>query len=289
MFVIAGVSGNVGSVVADSLLAQGKSVRVLVRDPANGAKWNARGAEVAVADLGDTDALARAFAGAAGAFVLLPPDLQTNTPLEDQRRRAEAIAQAIRRSRLPHAVLLSSIGAQHESGTGPIRAVHAGEAILAATGTAVTAVRASSFFENWRSALGALPQGFLPTFVPVDLAYPQVATRDIGRTAAAALLEAAPGITAIELAGPRELAASDVAAAISTIVGRPIAARQLPLDAVVPTYTGFGISEPVARLFREMYEGIASGRVAADPRSTRTVRGSVAIEEVLRPALAAAA
>jgi uncharacterized protein YbjT (DUF2867 family) len=278
----------VGSVVADTLLAQGKPVRVLVRDAAKAAAWQARGAEVAVADLSDAAAVARAFAGATGAFVLLPPDMASTTPLADHRVRAEAIAQAVRTAKLPHVVLLSSIGAQHDSGTGPILAVHAGEAILAASGAAVTAIRAASFMENWVNSLGALAQGILPTFVPVDLRYPQVATRDIGKTAAAALLEGGAGRSVVELAGPRDYAATDVAAAISAILGKPIAARQMPLDAVVPTYTGFGISEPIARLFREMYEGLTSGRVAQDPRSPRSLRGTVTIDEVLRPVLARA-
>ncbi len=74
MFVVAGVSGNTGSVVANTLLSQGHAVRVLVRDAAKGAAWKAKGAEVAVADLqGSEEGLASAFAGAEGAYVLLPP------------------------------------------------------------------------------------------------------------------------------------------------------------------------------------------------------------------------
>ena len=50
-YVIAGVSGNTGSVAAAALLDAGAKVRVVVRDAAKGAPWKARGAEVAVADL----------------------------------------------------------------------------------------------------------------------------------------------------------------------------------------------------------------------------------------------
>ena len=42
MYVVAGVSGHTGKVAAETLLAQGKSVRVLVRDPAKGEPWRAR-------------------------------------------------------------------------------------------------------------------------------------------------------------------------------------------------------------------------------------------------------
>jgi hypothetical protein len=59
-----------------------------------------------------------------------------------------------------------------------------------------------------------------------------------------------------------------------------------PLDAVVPTFTGFGISPAVAALYREMYEGIISGRVGWAGGTTRVVRGSTDIEETLRRLLA---
>ena len=71
--VVAGVSGNTGKIVAESLLQQKRAVKVVVRDPAKGEPWKAKGAEVAVADLGDAAALGRALKGADGAYLLIPP------------------------------------------------------------------------------------------------------------------------------------------------------------------------------------------------------------------------
>src|SRR5204862_6697508 len=101
--------------------------------------------------------------------------------------------------------------------------------------------------------------------LPNDLRFPQVATRDIGRTAASALVEGAPRGTTqvIELAGPREVGGADVEAALTKITGTPVQVVAAPLDAVVPTFTGFGISAAVAGLYKEMYEGILSGRVGS--------------------------
>ncbi len=289
MYAIAGVTGHVGSVAAETLLAQGKPVRVIVRDAAKGAPWKAKGAEVAIADLGDEAALARAFAGASGAFVLLPPT-QTATsdkPIEDNATLARSIAAAVKTAKLPHVVLLSSVGAQHADGTGPIKALHTAEHLLAATGAAVTAVRASYFQENWGASLGALAQGILPTFIAKGFRYAQVATKDIGRTVASALVEGGTrgALTAIELAGPREYTAEEVAAAISTITGKTIPAVDAPLDAVVPTFTSFGLSTATALLYREMYEGIMNGRVAPEA-GNRSVRGSVEVRETLAALLA---
>lgn len=289
MYAIAGVSGHVGSVAAETLLSQGKPVRVIVRDASKGAPWAARGAEVAVADLSDEAALTRALTGASGAFVLLPPT-QTATsdhPVEDNQRLARTIAAAVRASALAHVVLLSSVGAQHADGTGPIKALHYAEQQLVATGAAVTAVRASYFQENWGASLGALAQGILPTFVPKQVRYAQVATRDIGRTVASALVEGGTrgALVPIELAGPRDYTGDDVAAALSRLTGKTIPAIDVPLDQVVPTFTQFGLSAAMAELYREMYEGILRGHVVAQS-GNRSVRGSIEIEETLAALLA---
>ena len=284
MFVIAGVTGNTGAVVADTLLAAKAPVRVIVRDAAKGAAWQARGAEVAVADLGDKAALTRALAGVAGAYLLVPPRPGSTDPLGENRAVVAALAAAVTAAKVPHVVLLSSVGAHVPAGTGPIQSVHHAEEALAATGAALTAVRASYFQENWGASLGMLDQGVLPTFLPAGLAIPMVATADIGRTAAAALVEGGHGRQAIELAGPREYSSTDVAAALERVAGRPVRVMEAPLDAVVPTFTGFGISKPVAELYREMYEAIARGVVAPAPGG-RAVRGVVTIDETLRKLL----
>ena len=109
MYVVFGATGNTGKVVADSLLAQKKPVRVVVRDAAKGEPWKARG--VAVATVSDAKALENALWGADGAYILLPPDYATNKVLEDKKKEVAAFAAAIPPSGVKHVVLLSSYGA----------------------------------------------------------------------------------------------------------------------------------------------------------------------------------
>ena len=111
MFVVLGVSGHTGSVVASTLLEQGKAVRVVVRDEVKGAAWKARGAEVAVASVDDPAALGAALRGAQGAYLLLPPTAVTTGLEAEQRRVGAALLEAVRQARPAHVVLLSSIGA----------------------------------------------------------------------------------------------------------------------------------------------------------------------------------
>lgn len=285
-YVIAGVTGNTGRVAAQALLDAGEKVRVVVRDAAKGAAWAAKGAEVAVADLGDVSALSAALAGAAGAYLLLPPNLTTGDFRAYQARTGAAIVEAVGRAAVPHVVLLSSVGAQHPSGTGPIAGLHPVEKGLAALqGTRTTAIRAAYFMENLGGSLGMLEQGILPSFTPTDLAFDMIATRDIGLVAARALREGAQRFEVIELSAAKSYSMDDAAALLSSLTGRAVKAQQFPLDAMVPTLTGFGLPADVAELYREMTDGIIQGRVAFEG-GHRRVRGDVDLETVLKGVLA---
>src|SRR5258708_8086613 len=124
MFVVLGATGNTGSVAASTLLAQGKSVRVVVHSAARGEAWKAKGADVAVADVEDRVALERALMGAEGAYVLLPPMFGSNQVRADNDRRAKNIAATIATAGVGHVVILSSILAHHPAATGPVPYLH---------------------------------------------------------------------------------------------------------------------------------------------------------------------
>lgn len=279
-FVITGVSGHTGAVAAETLLAQGEQVRVVVRERKKGERFADKGAEIAVADIGDADALAKALTGARGAYLLMPPNMAVADFRDYQRKIATAITDAVTRAKVPHVVLLSSVGAQHGSGNGPIAGLHDLEQRLAKIpGLRTTAIRASSFMENLGGSLGMLAQGLFPTFTPAAFAYDMIATHDIGKLAAAELREGGTKSSIIELgAGP--YSPNDVAATLSKLVGNPIAVAEGPLDAVVPTFMGFGMQQQLAELYREMLGGIASGHVAFEG-GHRSVRGSTPLETVL--------
>jgi uncharacterized protein YbjT (DUF2867 family) len=174
------------------------------------------------------------------------------------------------------------VGAQHAAGNGPIRLLHIAEKLFSESGVPSTFVRAAYFIENWGPVLGAAKQdGVLPSFLPAADALPMVATADIGATAAQALLDGPRGLRVIELRSV-DASPNDVAKALSSLLGREIKVVTPPLDAVVPTFTSFGISAPVAELFREMYEGIASGHVTWAGGGAEAVKGKASLQDTLR-------
>lgn len=282
MFVIAGASGNTGKVAAKRLLAAGKRVRALVRDAHKARELAALGAEVVSVDLADRPGLERALSGAAGFYLLSPPDLTATNFLQQRSTLLGAVAGAVKAAGVPHVVFLSSIGAHQPSGTGIIQSVRAGEQALLAVGVTSTFLRPGYFVENWGAVLPAARQdGVLPSFIPGELVMPMVSTVDIGALAAEALLEGPRGTRAIELSGPEDVSPRDVAATLAKILGRPVQLIEAPLDAVVPTFTSFGMSTDIAGLFREMYQGIRDGRVVAEP-GNEARRGGTGLEATLR-------
>jgi uncharacterized protein YbjT (DUF2867 family) len=280
-FVIMGTSGNTGSVVADTLLGQGHKVRVIARDAAKVKRFADRGAEVAIADVTDAAALARAFAGVDGAYVLVPPNMAAPSFRGYQRTAADAIASAAKTARVPHVVLLSSVAAQHPAGTGPIAGLHVAENLLRALpDTRSSFVRAAYFMENVAGSLGMLEQGIVPSFTPAALAFEMVATKDIGKVAAQALVEGTKATQVIELSGPAKVSSNDIAAALTKITGKSIAVAEAPLEAMVPTLTGFGMPAEIAEMYREMTQGVITGHVDFEG-GHRRVRGTTTIDDVL--------
>lgn len=284
MFAILGASGHTGSVVARSLVAAGKKVRVLARDAS---KVASLGAEVVVGQAENAADLDALFAGAEGAYVLFPPDgAATDFPARN-RKLADLYAAALTKAKVPHVVLLSSVGAQLPEGAGPISTLHYGEQKLGALpGTRATFIRAAYFMENLGGMLGAMKeQGVLPVFSKhLDYAFPMIATKDIGETAARALLEAPKQNEIIELVGPKDASYADAARAFSAALGKTITAVSVPYEAIVPTLTGFGMSAHMAGLYREMSEGFDAGKIGYDGKGRR-VQGKIGIDDFAKAAV----
>jgi len=284
MYAIAGVSGQTGAAVADALLAADEKIRVIVRRPEAGAVWAARGAEVAVADLADVAALSAALRGSAGAFLLNPPAYAVADPFAAAVRQGEVFAAAIAASSVPRVVVLSSIGAQHPSGSGIIQTTHSVEQALRATATPVAFLRAAYFVENWANVLPAVrSDGVLPSFLaPLERAFPMVAVADIG--AAAAELLRGPAWQArrvVELAGPSEVTPAQVAAAFGQALGHPVSALAVPREQWSGILAAAGFSPRLIEAFVAMYDGILSGHVAAEPGNEHR-RGRTPIEDSVR-------
>jgi uncharacterized protein YbjT (DUF2867 family) len=282
MFVVVGATGNTGSVVAETLVSRKQPVRIVVRSADKGAAWKAKGAEIAVASLDDVSALTKAFEGAKGVYLLVPPNYGAAAWLTDQRARMDRAAEAVKKSGISHVVFLSSVGGHIAEGTGPIKAARYGEQVLGKSVSNLTVLRPSYFMDNWAPVLGAAKgQGLLPTFIAPQAMVPMISTRDIGRVGAEQLMAGGKGKQIVELAGPEEYSPEQVAAALSQILGREVSAQHAPLSAVGPTFKSFGFSDEAAKLFEEMYTSFSTGAIGYEHPAS-VIRGRVTLAEALK-------
>lgn len=281
MFVIAGVTGHVGSVVARELLNKGAKVKVLVRDAAKGAEWSRAGAEVAVGTLDDSASLTAALKGATGFFTLLPPNYQEEKFHAIQRKTGESIAAAVKESKVPHVVLLSSIGADLPDGTGPIKGLHFLEIALRETGTKLTAIRAGYFQENVGNSLApARTAGIFPNMTPsADYPMPMIATRDIGELAAHELLFASPKSEVVDLAGPA-YSIRQAAELLGKALGKTLKIVDVPPAAQVGAFLQAGMKQELAEAFAEMNAGFATGKI--QPKGDRLKLGRTGLEATVK-------
>jgi uncharacterized protein YbjT (DUF2867 family) len=265
------------------LLKQGQKVRVLVRTEAQGEVWKARHAEVAVVDLTDSAGLATALKGASGAFLLLPPNPEAKDFLADRAAFLEKMIAGVKKSGIKNILFLSSMGAQHPAGTGPVVALHRAEKALAGLVPSVTFLRPGYFLENWSNSLMyALEKSELPHFGTVHVKFPQVSVHDVGVAAANALVENFHGTRHLELGGKENWSVEDVAVVLTSLLGQHIKPVSLPVETARDVLEAQGMPAPMATLYAEMYQGLSRGLLAfAHPHGF--LRGTTPLFESLKP------
>lgn len=99
------------------MIKKDEPVRAVIRDKEKAGDLEKRGIEVRIADYFDEGALTNAVQGGNLIFVLTPETGKSEDVLDDTKTLLENYRSAIKSSQIKKVVGLSSIGAQHASGT----------------------------------------------------------------------------------------------------------------------------------------------------------------------------
>jgi uncharacterized protein YbjT (DUF2867 family) len=280
MFAVIGATGKVGGAVAHTLLAAGRSVRVVVRDPGKAESWSSRGCDIAIAESTDGAALARALAGVEGAFVMLPPIFDPAPGFPEAKQMIAALRSSLLQAAPGKIAVLSTIGAE---ATQPNLLNQLGllEEALAGLSMPVSFLRAAWFMENvaWDVA-PARRTGVIPSYLqPLDQSFPMVATEDVGRTAAELLLEDWTGRRVVELEGPRRISPNDLAEAFASTLGWPVKAEIVARDRWEALFREQGMQHPVPRM--QMLDGFNAGWIDFPQRGAQARKGILTIDQVI--------
>jgi NAD(P)H dehydrogenase (quinone) len=280
VFAITAITGKVGGALADTLLAAGCDVRAVVRDATKGALWKARGCEVAVANIGDADELARALEGTEGAFILLPPVFDPKPDFRDVKATIAAIRDALARARPPKVVALSTIGADVAQ-PNLLNALRFLEQALANIDLPITFLRAAWFMENaeWDVA-SARERGIVTSYLqPLGRPVPMVSTRDVGRVAADLLREDWTGLRIVELEAAKRTTPNAIAAAFAKTLGKPVRAEIAPRGEWEQTFRAQGMKNPTPRM--QMLDGFNEGWIDFKNQGANARKGRVTIDEAI--------
>jgi len=267
MYVVIGATGNTGSVVAKELLTRGRQVRAIGRTTDRLQPLAKLGGEPLVADVTDASALAHAFTGARAAYVMIPPGFRSEDVLAQSKHVSDALASAIEKAGIKHVVVLSSFGADKTEKTGYVAALtHLEEKLRQIAGLHLLCLRSGYFMENTLAQIGML-HAMGKTAGPLrgDLKLPMIATRDIGASAADALLKLNfSGKQTREVLGQRDLDMNEATAIIGKAIGKPdLQYLQLPLEQVRPGLLQAGMSGNMADLLLEMSDSLNAGHIRA--------------------------
>jgi NAD(P)H dehydrogenase (quinone) len=281
MFAITGISGNVGGEVARQLLAAKQPVRAVVRDLRKGDAWAERGCEVAQADINDSAALASAFQGADGVFVLVPPNFDPSPDFSEAQATGATLRLPLDAARPGRVVYLSTIGAQASQAN--LLTQHTLiEQALGDLPMPITFLRPAWFLENcsWDVA-PARQNGVIPGFLqPFDKPVPMVATADIGRVAFELLQETWHGRRVVELEGPQRVSPNQIAAVFAELLGRPVRMEAVPRQSWELLFKAQGMRNPTPRM--RMLDGFNEGWIEFENGEAGSQKGKVALEAVLK-------
>ncbi|HEY2545521.1 MAG TPA: NmrA family NAD(P)-binding protein [Candidatus Acidoferrum sp.] len=280
MFAVTGITGKVGGAVARNLLAQGHSVRAVVRNVTKANSWAAQGCEIAVASVEDAASLTKAFRGTEGVFLMTPPDFDPEPGFPRTHEAAAAIKRAIEATRPGRVAFLSTVGA-HVAEPNLLNNSKITEEMLRTTSVPVVLLRAAWFMENAEWDVDAARSGAIPSFLqPLDHSIPMIATADIAQMATDLLNQTWTGVRIVELEGPRRYSANDIAAGFGAALGQPVRTESVPRNTWETLFRSQGMKNPTPRI--RMIDGFNEGWIDFEGSEANSFRGNTPLEAVLR-------
>jgi NADH dehydrogenase len=259
MILVVGSSGLLGGTVTRMMIARGKPVRVLVRQPSAIAA-----AESITADLKDPASLDAACRGVSAVVTTANsaqrggPDNVTSVDLEGNR----ALIDAARKAGVRRFVFVSAALVDVNSAVPLFAAKARTERYLRESGLEWTIVAPHVFLDVW---FGLLVGSALAAGMPVSLVrggrtrHSFIAVDDVAEFAVRAVDHPAAAGQRMVLGGPEALSWSDIVAKTAGILGRPIPVRSIEAGEPIPS-----LSPPLDAIAGEMAASLEQQDVVID-------------------------
>ena len=238
MILITGAAGKTGSAILRALVAKGQTVRALVRDAGQAKRLKGWGIEETIAgDMRDVETLKKAARGTRAIYHICPNLSKAEISI------GQEIIAAASASGVEHLVYHSVLHPQIEAMPHHWLKMKV-EAALFESGVPFTILQPAAYMQNvlagWQEIVG---QGVYRVPYPVETRLGMVDLEDVAEAAAQVLTTSGHEGAIYELAGPEVLTQNEVAALLSSLLGRPVRAEQLSLEDWTRRARGAGLGD----------------------------------------------
>jgi len=266
MLLITGATGNVGSELVKDLTAAGVNPRVLLRDAAKAPS----GTQGVAGDFTDAESLKRALDGVDTAF-LLAPFVPTMVELQG------AFIAAAKEAGVKHIVKLSAMGTGADAPVTLLRWHASAEAILKESGIAWTCIQPNGFMQNLLGMAGLIKtQGIIPA-PAADARISHIDVRDIGASIAKVLTSTGHEGKTYILTGPAAVTYDEMAADVSTAIGKTVTYVPITSEQFVGSLTSTGVPAWMAEGLDELYGFYRTGAGATVTQDVENLTGRPSI------------
>lgn len=267
---VTGATGSTGRAVVEALTERGAPVRAMVRRESDRDSLPT-GVELAVADFEDDASVRAALLGTGRAYLVTPSSERAG---QQQQRFADLAAEA----GVGHLVVLSQLAADKDSPVRFLRYHGVVEDHVRGLGIGYTFLRPNLFFQGLLAFAGLVAaEGRF--YAPIgEATVSAIDVRDIGAVAAVALSEDGHEGATYTLTGPAAITHHEIAAALSSALGRDVAFVDVPPEAfaaslggILPPWQIDGLLEDYAHYRRGEATGVTTTVADITGRSPRDI------------------
>jgi uncharacterized protein YbjT (DUF2867 family) len=266
MIAVTGAGGTVGSEVVRQLQAAGAPFRAACFSATSAEAARARGLDVVRIDYGRPETLRAGFEGCEVLF-LIGPNLLDQTALEIAAVDA-AKAAGVRR------IIKQSVMGAADEGYSLAHVHRPVEKAIESSGLAWTFLRPNSFMQNVITFMAPTIRAQSAFYsASGDARVSHVDVRDIAAVAVQALSDPAHEGRAYTLTGPEALTYDEMAAALSTKLGRTITHVSLAPEELRGGMLAEGMPEPIADRMLDLERYFREGRGSVTTEDVKQVTG----------------
>lgn len=263
-YLVFGATGNIGSRVAERLIARGERPSVYVRNAKKAKELFGDRVDIHRGDLEKPrSSLMPALAGVEGVFLVTDgPDLEV---------RDRVVADAAKSAGVRHLVKLSTLDVHTGVGTGPWHA--RGEIAIRESGVTFTFIQSSGFMLNalgWSHTIRKL--GVLRTSTGkgrIAFIHPD----DIADVATAALITRDHDNQSLIISGPEALSYGEMAAIIGGAIGKRVRFEEISDEEAYAGVVRWAGKGPYADALVDIWRAVREGRLATVTDEVRRVLG----------------